>query len=189
MTIIRLFRMGKKRQPFYKIVVTDKRNAPSAGRFIEEVGFYNPITKEKSFKIERIKDWLSKGAQTSDTVHNLFVTEKIIEGNKISKHGVSKKKKETEEKKEVKAEEKAPETITEKKEEVSVEKKEEKESVTEKVVEDKKEPEVNNAVDEKKEEKPAEEQKTEEVKEDKSEEKEEKPAKPDSEKEEDTKQE
>ena len=124
MTVIRLFRVGKKRQPFYKIVVTDKRNAPSAGRFIEEVGFYNPITKEKSFKVERIKHWLSKGAKASDTVHNLFVSEKIIEGNKIPKHGVSKKKKEGGEKEEVKVEDK--------KEEVPIEKKEETGSVDEK---------------------------------------------------------
>jgi len=95
MLTIRFFRIGKKNQPSYKIVVTDKRNAPSGGLFKEEVGFYNPITKEKSLKGERIKHWISKGAQPSDTAYNLFVKEGIIEGKKVSVLKKSKKKKET----------------------------------------------------------------------------------------------
>jgi len=82
MLVIRLFRVGKKNQPSFKIVVTDKRKPPRAGRFAEEVGFYNPKTKEKVLKAERIKYWLSVGAKSSDTVHNLLVSEKIIEGKK-----------------------------------------------------------------------------------------------------------
>ncbi len=50
MLAIRLFRVGKKNQPAFKIVVTDKRNPARAGRFVEGVGFYNPLTKEKLFK-------------------------------------------------------------------------------------------------------------------------------------------
>jgi small subunit ribosomal protein S16 len=94
MLTIRFFRIGKKNQPSYKIVVTDKKNSPSGGRFTEEVGFYNPITKEKSLNGERIKYWISKGAQPSDTAHNIFVKEGIIEGKKISVLKKSKKKKE-----------------------------------------------------------------------------------------------
>ena len=94
MLVIRLFRTGKKHQPFYKIVVTDKRNAPSGGRFVDEVGFYNPITKEKKIKAEDIKNWISKGAKPSDTVYNLLISEKVIEGKKIDVHKKSKKKKE-----------------------------------------------------------------------------------------------
>ena len=94
MLTIRFFRIGKKNQPSYKVVVTDKRNAPSGGLFKEEVGFYNPITKEKSLNGERIKYWISKGAQPSDTAHNLFVKEGIIEGKKVSVLKKSKKKKE-----------------------------------------------------------------------------------------------
>jgi small subunit ribosomal protein S16 len=82
MLVIRLFRIGKKNQPSFKIVVTDKTKSSRAGRFVEEVGFYNPLTKEKILKQERIKYWLSVGAQPSPTIHNLLVSEKIIEGKK-----------------------------------------------------------------------------------------------------------
>jgi len=95
MLVIRFFRVGKKNQPSFKIVVTDKRKPPRAGRFVEEVGFYNPLTKEKILKAERIKYWLSVGAKPSDTVYNLLIKEKIIEGKKIPLH---KKPKEKEEK-------------------------------------------------------------------------------------------
>lgn len=91
MLVIRLFRVGKKNQPSFKIVVTDKRKPPRAGRFLEEVGFYNPLTKEKVLKGERIKYWLSVGAKPSATIYNLLVKEKIIEGKKISVHKKSKK--------------------------------------------------------------------------------------------------
>lgn len=80
--MIRLFRIGKKKQPSYKVVVTDKRNAPARGRFVEEVGTYNPLTKEAAFKKDRIVHWLQVGAQASDTVHNLLIRNKVIEGEK-----------------------------------------------------------------------------------------------------------
>jgi small subunit ribosomal protein S16 len=101
MLVIRFFRVGKKNQPSFKIVVTDKRNPPRGGRFVEEVGFWNPLTKEKVLRKERIKYWLSVGAQPSKSIHNLLVSEKIIEGKKFAVH---KKKKEKEEKKEEKKE-------------------------------------------------------------------------------------
>lgn len=91
---IRLFRVGKKNQPVFKIVATDKRRPAKAGRFKEQLGFYNPLTKERVLKAERIKYWLSVGAQPSDTVHNLLVSEKIIQGKKLSVHKKTKKKKE-----------------------------------------------------------------------------------------------
>ena len=94
MLAIRLFRVGKKNQPFFKIVVTDKRRPPRAGRFVEEVGFYNPLKKEKVLKPERIKYWLSVGAKPSNTIYNLLISEKIIEGKKIPMHKKSKKVKE-----------------------------------------------------------------------------------------------
>jgi len=90
MLVIRLFRVGKKNQPSFKIVVTDKRRPPRAGRFVEEVGFWNPLTKERVLKQERIKYWLSVGAKPSPTVHNLLVSEKIIEAKKIPAHKVKK---------------------------------------------------------------------------------------------------
>ena len=98
MLIIRFIRIGKNNQPFFRIVVTDKKNPPRGGRFLEVLGFFNPLTKEKGLRKERIKYWLSVGAQTSDRVHNLLVAEKIIEGKKIAVHKKTKKKGEKKEK-------------------------------------------------------------------------------------------
>ena len=106
MLVIRLFRVGKKNQPSFKVVVTDKRSKPRAGRFVEEVGFYNPLTKEKVLRGERIKYWLSVGAKPSPTVFNLLISEKIIEGKKISVH----KKPKTKEEKPTEPTASAPET-------------------------------------------------------------------------------
>ncbi|MDP2930315.1 MAG: 30S ribosomal protein S16 [bacterium] len=82
MLVIRLFRIGKINQPVFKIVVTEKTSPPKSGRFVEEVGFYNPVTKEKNFNKERIEYWIKNGAQPSDTLYNLFISEKIIQGKK-----------------------------------------------------------------------------------------------------------
>ncbi|MDP2927047.1 MAG: 30S ribosomal protein S16 [bacterium] len=82
MLVIRLFRVGKKNQPIFKIVVTEKSRPPRAGVFVEDLGFYNPLTKERAFNEERLKHWLKMGAKPSDTVYNLLVTAKIITGEK-----------------------------------------------------------------------------------------------------------
>ncbi len=73
MVKIRLKRMGMKKVPFYRLVVTDSRNARD-GRFIEEIGYYNPLTEPVDLKIddERAKYWLSNGAQPTDTVRGLL---------------------------------------------------------------------------------------------------------------------
>lgn len=70
---IRMRRMGSKRKPFYRIVVADSR-MPRDGRFIEEVGYYNPLTNPDEVKLEedKILEWLEKGAQPSDTVRSLL---------------------------------------------------------------------------------------------------------------------
>ena len=68
----------------FRVVLTDKRNAPKSGKFLEILGFQNPKTKDKKFDVERVKYWLSKGAKTSATIHNMLVSEKIIEGKKIN---------------------------------------------------------------------------------------------------------
>jgi len=94
MLVIRLLRVGKKNQPAFKIVVTDKKNPPRGGRFIEEVGNYSPLTKQTVLKKERVKHWLSQGAQPSATVHNLLVKQGVLEGKKIPVHKKPKKKKE-----------------------------------------------------------------------------------------------
>jgi len=96
MISIRFLRLGKKNHPFYRIVATDKKNPPQGGRFLEVLGFYNPLTKEKKLKSERIKYWLSVGAKASDTVYNLLVSEKIVQGKKIRADKPVKKKKQEE---------------------------------------------------------------------------------------------
>ncbi|PWG00897.1 30S ribosomal protein S16 [Levilactobacillus bambusae] len=70
---IRLKRMGSKKRPFYRIVVADSRS-PRDGRFIEEVGTYNPLTNPATVTLENdvIMSWLNNGAQPSDTVKNLL---------------------------------------------------------------------------------------------------------------------
>ncbi|MDQ0417349.1 small subunit ribosomal protein S16 [Thermoactinomyces sp. DSM 45891] len=77
---IRLKRIGAKKAPFYRVVVADSR-APRDGRFIEEIGYYNPIAQPAQVKIdaEKAKKWLATGAQPSDTVRNLFRKEGILE--------------------------------------------------------------------------------------------------------------
>ena len=94
MLVIRFFRTGKKNQPSFKIVVTDKRESSTTGRFVEEVGFWNPLIREKVLRQERIKYWLSVGAKPSPSVFNLLVSEKIVEGKKIDVHKKPKEKKE-----------------------------------------------------------------------------------------------
>ncbi|MEA3272873.1 MAG: 30S ribosomal protein S16, partial [Patescibacteria group bacterium] len=92
MLSIRLSRVGKKKQPSYRIIVLDKRKDPW-GDYLENLGFYNPRVKPKEIKLkeERIKYWLSVGAQPSATVHNLLVDAKIIEGKKMKATIIKKK--------------------------------------------------------------------------------------------------
>lgn len=72
-TKIRLKRMGAKKSPFYRVVVADSRY-PRDGRFIETLGYYNPLTNPPEIKIdeEKTQKWMSEGAQVSDTVKNLL---------------------------------------------------------------------------------------------------------------------
>ena len=71
--------MGAKKAPFYRIVVADSRY-PRDGRFIEEIGYYNPLTEPKTFKVdeEKAKKWISNGAQPTDTVKALFKNNNIL---------------------------------------------------------------------------------------------------------------
>lgn len=80
MLMIRLNRVGKKKEPTYRFVVSEKARDPQAPA-LEILGFYNPRTQPATIQVngERVKYWVSKGAQMSDTVHNLFVDQKIVE--------------------------------------------------------------------------------------------------------------
>ncbi|PKM82623.1 MAG: 30S ribosomal protein S16 [Firmicutes bacterium HGW-Firmicutes-14] len=79
-TRIRLKRMGAKKRPFYRIVVADSRS-PRDGRFIEEIGYYNPMTNPAEVKIddEKAVKWLKCGAQPSETVKALLNKAGVIE--------------------------------------------------------------------------------------------------------------
>ena len=82
MLTIRLTRVGKKKQPSYRIVVQEKKHDPW-GTSLEILGNYNPRTKALVAKADRIKHWIALGAKPSATVNNLFITNKLIEGEKM----------------------------------------------------------------------------------------------------------
>ena len=79
MVKIRLRRMGAKKAPFYRIVVADSRY-PRDGRFIEEIGYYNPMEEPSVVKVdpEKAQAWMEKGAQPTDTVKALFKKHGVI---------------------------------------------------------------------------------------------------------------
>lgn len=79
MVKIRLKRMGANKKPFYRIVIADSRY-PRDGRFIEEIGYFNPITEPETVKIdeEKANKWLATGAQPTDTVKRLLKKAEIL---------------------------------------------------------------------------------------------------------------
>ncbi len=82
---IRLQRVGRKHEPSFRLVLTDSKNSTKSGKYLEILGNYDARRGEKSeFKADRVSYWMSKGAKASDTVHNLLVSKKIIEGKKIN---------------------------------------------------------------------------------------------------------
>ncbi len=96
MLIIRLSRTGKRKKPSYRLIVQDKKKDPWS-KAVELLGTYNPAQKNKPIflKKERIIYWLSQGAKTSATVHNLLVNQNIISGKKIKAWTPKKNNKET----------------------------------------------------------------------------------------------
>ncbi len=82
---IRLQRVGRKNVPTFRVVLTDSRNSTKSGRFLEVLGSYDPRDdKSKIVQADRVKYWISKGAQLSGTLHNFLVHTKVIEGKKIN---------------------------------------------------------------------------------------------------------
>ncbi len=77
---MRLTRLGKKKSPFYRVVIADAR-APRDGRFVEEIGYYNPLTEPAEIKIDadKAKQWLQNGAQPTDTVKALLKKSGIVD--------------------------------------------------------------------------------------------------------------
>ncbi|MDU7163759.1 MAG: 30S ribosomal protein S16 [Anaerococcus vaginalis] len=76
---IRLKRMGQKKRPFYRVVVADSRS-PRDGKFIEEIGTYNPVSVPKEFKIdnEKAKQWIKNGAKPTSIVEKLFNDNNVL---------------------------------------------------------------------------------------------------------------
>ena len=97
---IRLQRIGRKNDPSFRAVLTDSKNSTKSGKFLEILGTYNPKAGEKVLNADRIKYWMSQGAQCSDTMHNFLVHDKVITGKKVN---VLPKKHPTQKRKELKA--------------------------------------------------------------------------------------
>jgi small subunit ribosomal protein S16 len=84
MLMMRLQRVGRKNDPSYRIVVTDKRTGVKSDRHVDRLGSYNPKTKNFIIDADKARQWISNGVQPSDTMHNLLITQKVIEGKKIN---------------------------------------------------------------------------------------------------------
>lgn len=82
---IRLQRTGRKHEPTFRVVLTDSKNGPKSGKFLEILGSYDARRNaDTQLKKERIQHWIAQGAQVSDTVHNLLITHEVIAGKKIN---------------------------------------------------------------------------------------------------------
>ena len=82
--MMRLQRVGRKNDPSYRIVVTDKRTGVKSDNHVDRIGSYNPKLNHIQLDVEKAKEWLAKGVQPSDTMHNILVSQKVIEGKKIN---------------------------------------------------------------------------------------------------------
>ena len=120
MLTIRLQRMGKKTQPSYRLIISENSKATNSS-VLEFLGHYHPATKDKSITLEkeRIEYWLSKGAQTSKTVHNLLVANGVIKDKKVKTFHIPTKIKT---KKAEEAKKKIAEEVKKKAEEAKIEK-------------------------------------------------------------------
>jgi small subunit ribosomal protein S16 len=101
MLTIRFQRIGRKNDPSFRIVVSEKARHPMAGNPLQVLGSYNPKTKHTIIDGDQIKHWISKGAQVSGTVNNLLITNGVIQGKKVNVLG---KKNPPKKEEEVKAE-------------------------------------------------------------------------------------
>ena len=90
MLAIKLRPVGKKKQISYRIAVMEKRSKLK-GKFVEDLGWYNPHTDTSKINKERAQHWIEQGAQPTDSVHNLLVGQKVVEGTKVAVHAKSKK--------------------------------------------------------------------------------------------------
>ncbi len=86
MLMIRLQRVGRIHEPKFRVVLTDSKNGPKSGKYVEVLGWYDARIKNdvKQLEVEKIKHWISKGAKLSDTLHNFLVHAKAIAGKKVN---------------------------------------------------------------------------------------------------------
>jgi small subunit ribosomal protein S16 len=84
MLMIRLQRVGRKNIATFRVVLTESKNSTKSGKYLEVLGFYDPINKKSELETEKIKSWIGKGAQFSDTMRNFLISKKIITGKKVN---------------------------------------------------------------------------------------------------------
>lgn len=82
--MIRFQRIGRTNDASFRIVLVEKERAAKTGRITEQLGTYNPHSKSFTLKEERVKEWIAKGAQPTDTVRNFLITKGIIQGKKVN---------------------------------------------------------------------------------------------------------
>lgn len=82
--MIRFQRIGRTNDPAFRIVVLEKERAAKAGNIVEQVGTYNPRSKALTMNEEQIKHWIAMGAQPTDSIRNLLINKKVIEGKKVN---------------------------------------------------------------------------------------------------------
>lgn len=85
--MIRLQRTGRKHEPTFRVVLTDSKNGPKSGKYLKNLGWFDSRIEndaKKQLQVEEIKNWMSKGAKLSMTLHNFLVSSKIIEGKKLN---------------------------------------------------------------------------------------------------------
>lgn len=85
MLMIRFQRIGRKNDAAFRMAVLPKASGPKAGKYVDLVGTYNPKTKAMTVDGAKIKDWISKGAQVSPSLHNLLIKNGVLEGTKTAK--------------------------------------------------------------------------------------------------------
>lgn len=82
--MIRFQRVGRTNDPAFRIVLVEKERAAKTGRINEQLGSYNPRSKSLILKEGRVKEWISKGAQPTPSIHNLLISKGVIAGKKIN---------------------------------------------------------------------------------------------------------
>ena len=84
MLMIRFQRIGRTNDPAFRVVLLEKERAAKTGRITEQLGSYNPRSKELVLNEARVKEWIAKGAQPTDSIRNLLIGKGILEGKKVN---------------------------------------------------------------------------------------------------------